>query len=86
MSKVNLEAIRKILMASENDDKLQTMPESEFINLPFIEHFQMDSLGFVVFQMKVEKACNVSLIDIPSKEWDRVITIQDFLNLCEKYL
>ena len=86
MSKVALDAIRTILVALENDDELRTMSESKLAELSFKEDLQMDSLEFVVFQMEIEKNCGVSLINIPQQELEKIVTIQDFFNLCEKYL
>lgn len=86
VKEVTLDAIRTILVALENDEDLQTMPEDKFLEQSFVNDLQMDSLEFVVFQMEIEKECEVSLIDIPQKELEQVKTVQDFLNLCKKHL
>ena len=89
MSKVNLDAIRKILVALEDEtDRLHVaeMEDSQVAALSFEDDLLIDSLEFVVFQMELERACEVSLSNIPDKELRQVKTIQDFLSLCEKYL
>ena len=87
--KVTLKTVKSVLIKFDLDDEdlnLGKMKDEDFANLSFQNDLMMDSLEFVLFQMEIEKECNVSLMGIPEQELRQIDKVQDFISLCEKYL